>query len=154
MNELQSIQVNGDTVSAIGNPVILQAHKIGVLSSRKCPAARILEAHERFKQFAAEDRTVVSGFHSPLERECLRLMLRDGGKIIICLARGLGTMRIKKEWRPAVGEGRLLLISQFKPEIRHITKEQTLKRNQLVISLADELYTPYVANGGELSRLL
>ncbi len=144
MNKLQNIEVTGKALTAIGNVGLLQEYKIGLLASRKCPAAKILEAHERFKQFAAEGRTIVSGFHSPLEQECLRLMLRDGRRIIFCAARGIGTMRIKREWRPALDEGWLLFVSTFNPKISHITKEKTHKRNTLVVQLADELYTPSI----------
>ncbi len=154
MNDLQNIELAGAQFTAIGNADLLNGHKIGLLCSRRCPALTILEAHERFKHFASVGMTVVSGFHSPLEQECLRLMLRDGGNIIFCAARGLGRMLIKKEWRPALSEGRLLFISTFKPEIGHITKEQTRQRNQLVVRLADELYTPFIQTGGALEKIL
>jgi predicted Rossmann fold nucleotide-binding protein DprA/Smf involved in DNA uptake len=144
----------GGTAFFYGNERLLANHKIGVLASRKCPAATILEAHNRFKELAAENRTIVSGFHSPLEQECLRLLLRDGGNIVFCVARGLEKMRIKKEWRNAIEEDRMLIVSQCKPSIDHITKEQTKQRNRLVVQISDELYTPYVQPGGSLAELL
>ena len=72
MNPIQSIQANGQSFAAIGNADLLKRHKEGLLCSRKCPADKILEAYDRFKTWASDPKiTVVSGFHSSVEKECL-----------------------------------------------------------------------------------
>ncbi|HSV74150.1 MAG TPA: hypothetical protein VLH79_10360, partial [Chthonomonadales bacterium] len=60
-----------------------------------------------------EGATVISGFHFPLERECLRVLLRGRQPIVICPARALEGMRIPAECRPAFHEERILYLSPF-----------------------------------------
>lgn len=39
--------------------------------------------------------TVIGEFHSPMEKECLNILLRGSQPIIVCPARSLENMRIK-----------------------------------------------------------
>ncbi len=151
MNLVQSIQINGLSVAAIGNAALLKRTKTGLLCSRKCPADKILEAYDRFKEWAADpSMTVISGFHSPVEKECLRLLLNGKANIIPCPAREIDHMRISKEWKPALDTGRMLILSPFtekRSDARSIDR-----RNQLIAELSDELYLPYATPDGNLER--
>jgi hypothetical protein len=103
MNPIQSIQINSQSVAAIGNADLLNRTKTGLLCSRKCPADKIIEACDQFKLWAADpETTVISGFHSPVEKECLRLLLKGQAGIILCPARQIETMRLSKDWRPVL----------------------------------------------------
>ena len=42
---------------------------------------------------------VISGFHSPLEKDCLELLLRGDQLIVICPARNIENMRMPAAWR-------------------------------------------------------
>lgn len=151
MNQIQSIQFNGQSVVAIGNAELLNRPKTGLLCSRKCPADKILEACDLFKKWAADpETTIVSGFHSPVEKECLRLLLKGKANIILCPAREIETMRLSKDWKIAINEGRILILSPFtekRPDARTIDR-----RNHLVASLADSLYIPYATPDGNLEQ--
>lgn len=150
MNQLQSIQINGQPVAAIGNADLLNRPKTGLLCSRKCPADKILEAYEQFKVWAADpNTTVISGFHSPVEKECLRLLLKGNASIILCPAREIETMRLSKDWKNALDEDRMLILSPFtekRADARTIDR-----RNHLVTDLADTLIIPYATPGGLLA---
>jgi len=171
MNQLQSIQINGQAVHAIGNTDLLKRPKTGLLCSRKCPADKILEAYDQFKAWAADPESVIiSSFHSPVERECLRLLLKGKAGIILCPAREIETMRLPRDchslrslprkngasltsfgWKPALDEGRMLILSPFtekRPSAQAIDR-----RNQFVAALADNLYIPYATPGGNLVNL-
>ncbi len=50
MNLIQSIQINGQPIAAIGSAGLLKHTKTGLLCSRKCPADKILEAYDRFNE--------------------------------------------------------------------------------------------------------
>ena len=50
-----------------------------------------------------------------MERECLRLLLRGNQPVVVCPARGIDNMRIPRDWRPALDDGRLLVLSPFQP---------------------------------------
>ncbi len=149
MNPLQSIQHNDQSFAAFGNAELLNRSKTGLLCSRKCPADKILEAYDRFKEWAANPAiTVVSGFHSPVEKECLRQLLNGAASIILCPAREIEHLQISKGWKKALEENRMLILSPFKEkraEIRTIDR-----RNQCVADLADSLYVPYASPEGNL----
>ena len=57
--------------------------------------------------------TLIGGFHSPMEKECLDLLLRGSRPIIICPARSIDRMRIPKPWKAPLADGRLLVMSPF-----------------------------------------
>jgi predicted Rossmann fold nucleotide-binding protein DprA/Smf involved in DNA uptake len=96
--------------------------------------------------------TVVSGFHSPVEKECLRILLRGKQPIIICLARALGKIRLPSEWRVALESGRLLLLSRFEKS-RRADKDTARRRNELVAALSDEILIIHAEPGGAIERI-
>ena len=148
-----AIQCGDKQVTALGNIALLDKQKIGLFCSRKCPAVKILEAYDKFKKWAADPEiTIISGFHSPVEKECFKLLLAGKSNIIICPARELNHMRILKEWQFTLEEGRMLIISPFKE--KRADKQTTFQRNQLVAQLADELYVPYISVDSDLNRII
>ncbi len=152
MNPVQSIQYNGQAVAAFGNADLLNRSKTGLLCSRKCPADKILEAYDQFKTWASDpEATIISGFHSPVEKECLRQLLKGKANIILCPAREIEHLQISKGWENALEENRMLILSPFK-EKRADTRT-IARRNQLVADLADSLYVPYATPTGNLCRL-
>ena len=97
--------------------------------------------------------TVISGFHSPVEKECLRILLRGKQPIIICLARALEKIRLPANWRSAVEAGRLLLVSPFEKRPQRPTKESSQRRNELVAALSDEVLIIHAESGGSVARI-
>lgn len=97
--------------------------------------------------------TVISGFHSSVEKECLRILLRGKQPIIACLARALEGMRLPRDWRSALEADRLLLLSPFEKHPRRLTAESAQQRNDLVAALADETLIIHAEPGGEVERL-
>lgn len=104
-------------VTIIGNQEILQAKKLALFCSRRCPGNLILKAYDLTRSLRKADTAVTSGFHTPVEKECLRILLRGSQPIIICPARSIDGMRIPSEWKQPIEQGRLLLFSPF--EKRH-----------------------------------
>jgi len=139
-------------MAGVGNAPLFDRHKTGLLCSRKCPAAKILEAHSCFKEWASDpEKTVISGFHSPVEQECLRLLLKGQANIIICPAREIEHMRISAEWKPAIEAGRMLILSPFAE--KRASAHAIDRRNHLVADLADKLYIPYASPDGNLAKV-
>ena len=77
------------TTRIIGNEAILKKPKIALFCSVKCPGKLILETYDLAKRFRNEGTLVISGYHSPMEQECLRILLRSTNPVIWCLARGM-----------------------------------------------------------------
>ncbi len=142
------------TVSLLGNAEILDAdRKTALFCSSKCPGDAILKAFDLAQQLRAEGRTVISGFHSPMERECLSILLRSPHPVIICPARGLGNMRIGGEWKQPLVDGRLLILSPFPPDMKRGTAADAALRNRFVAALAEEIVIAHAAEGGRVERL-
>lgn len=140
-------------LSALGSPALLNVEKMGLFCSTRCPGDLILRAYDFARKLRDEGVTVISGFHSPVEKECLRILLRGKQPIIICPARSLTNMRIPYEWRTAIEKERLLLISPFLRSEKRTTSKLAQKRNQLVASMADKVCFIYTTPGGMLNLL-
>jgi predicted Rossmann fold nucleotide-binding protein DprA/Smf involved in DNA uptake len=97
--------------------------------------------------------TVISGFHSPLEKECLNVLLSGTQPIIVCPARSIERMRLPADWKTALGQDRLLLLSPFEERLRRASAGRARTRNEFVAALADVLLIAYAAPGGRTERL-
>lgn len=80
-------------------------------------------------------------------------MLRGSQPIIICPARSLEGIRIPKEWREGIRQGRMLFLPPSGPTQSHITAAPSEQRNILVAALSDEVYLAYMTPGGKTARL-
>ena len=90
---------------------------------------------------------VIGGFQTSMERECLRLLLRGEQPVVVCPARGIDNMRIPRDWRPALDDGRLLVLSPFPATTRRPRAELAAQRNDLVASLASRVFITHAAPG-------
>jgi len=142
------------TVSMVGDVDILASdQKTALFCSSKCPGDAILKAYDLAQRLRAEGRIVISGFHSPMEKECLAILLRSPNPVIMCPARGLGNMRIRQEWKQPLADGRLLILSPFPPEMKRGTSADGTFRNRFVAALADEVLIAHASTGGKIERL-
>jgi len=138
---------------AIGNPDLLGERKVGLFCSVRCPNDAILAAHNAAREFCENGTTVISGFHSPVEKECLRILLQGKQPIIISLARAFGNYRLLGEWREALEAGRLLLLSPFEKRPRRADTRVARQRNEFVAALADEVLIIHATPGGQIERI-
>lgn len=138
---------------AIGNLAVLAERKVGLFCSVRCPGDAILRAYDAAREFRDAGETVISGFHSPVEKECLRILLRGKQPTIICLARAMEKLRLPAAWRPALEEGRLLVLSPFEKRPRRPTTESSHQRNELVAALSDEALIIHAEPGGSVERI-
>jgi hypothetical protein len=87
-----------------------------------------------------------------MEKECVALLLRGTQPVITCPARSIERMRIPGEWKTRLAEGRLLLLSPFAEKLRRVTTNLAQKRNELVATLADEVFVAHAAPGSKMER--
>jgi len=138
---------------AIGSLDLLNVPKTTLFCSKTCPGDAILAAMDQAQKWRDQGRCIISGFHSPIEKECLQILLRGVQSIIICPARSLEGMRIPKEWREGIRGDRILLLSPFDPSQRRLTATLSKQRNKLVAALADDVYFAHISPGGKTARL-
>jgi predicted Rossmann fold nucleotide-binding protein DprA/Smf involved in DNA uptake len=138
---------------AIGRLDLIGVSKTALFCSKTCPGDAILKAMDQAQKWRDQRRCIISGFHSPIEKECLQILLRGGQPIIICPARSLERMRIPKEWQEGVKAGQILLFSPFGSSQHRLTTALSERRNKLVAALADEVYFAHITPGGKTARL-
>lgn len=142
-----------EALVVLGDRSLLRSRRTALFCSARTPGDAILRAHDAARRMRDEGVTVISGFHSPIEKECLRILLRGKQPIIICPARAIEAMRVPVECRSAFDAGRVLFLSTFTKEPKRVTKNSALCRNELVAALADEAYIPYLSSGGQTARI-
>src|ERR1700677_2447683 len=86
---------------------------IGLFCSSQCPGSRILKTFDAIVKMRDEGQILMGGFHSAMEWECLRILLRGRQPVIWVPARSIVGMRLKPELQPAFKDGRLLILSPF-----------------------------------------
>ncbi len=138
----------------VGPAELLTGRKVAIFCSARTPGAAILRAHDAARRMRDEGVTVISGFHSPIEKECLQILLRGMQPIIICPGRTIETMRIPATYRAAFDAGRILFLSPFTGQPRRVTKESALRRNEVVAALADEAYIGHLEQGGKTDAIV
>ena len=99
---------NAKPSSQVVRPNSAHRPAVGLLCSVKCPGKLILAAYDVAQALGRAGVHVISGFHSPMEQECLRIMLRSPNPVTWCLARGKLT-QIPPELKKPVADGRLLV---------------------------------------------
>jgi predicted Rossmann fold nucleotide-binding protein DprA/Smf involved in DNA uptake len=141
------------SLSITGQPGLLTGCKVGLFCSIRCPDEAAFRAYDACRKLGDESVTVVSGFHSPVEKECLRILLEGKQRIIVCPARAIGKMRIPVEWKPALESGRLLIASRFEQSPRRADTGSARRRNELVAALSDEVFIIHAEPGGGIERI-
>ena len=137
-----------------GETALLAEPLLGLIASRECPGHVLLETLARVPEWVKAGRVIVSGFHSPLEQQVLRSVLRRKGRVVKVLARGMTEYRPTSDEHEPLAAGRMLVITACPPEVRRTTRETALARNRLVLLLATEMHIPFVAEGSPLASLI
>jgi hypothetical protein len=135
------------TLWAAGPTNILDGEKTGCFCSSQSPGGVILKTFVAITAMRDEGRTLIGGFHSPMEWECLGILLRGRQPVIWVPARSIVGMHLKPELQPAVDAGRLLILSPFEPKHMRITATLADARNHLVGALADRIFVAHAAPG-------
>ena len=65
-------------LTAFGNLDLLALPKTALFCSARCPGVAILRAYDQVAKWRDEGRCVIGGFHSPVEKECLRILRQIG----------------------------------------------------------------------------
>ena len=140
-------------ITAKGNLEVLNKPLVGFFCSVRCPGDVILKTYDLARTLRETDVTIVGGFQSPMEKECLDLLLRGSTSVVVCPARGLDRMRIPKNWKQSLTEGRLLILSFFDDSILRPTAAIAAKRNVHVAALADRLLIAHAEQGSKTEQL-
>lgn len=124
-----------------GNKELLERYLVAFFASRNSPPEATEFAQAWAHTIAQTDKVVISGFHSPIERAVLEILLAAGCSVVVTLGRSL-YRRIPAHLQAAYDEGRVLFIS-FRNYARPSFSNSQL-RNWSTADLADEVvFAPF-----------
>ena len=141
----KTIWTRGNIGLLPGENPALEGKLWALFGSSKCPGALILKAHDFAQKFKARGVPTIGGYHSPIEKECLRVLLRGTQPILLCPARSIENMRVKPDWKDALAKERLLILSIFESQQRRVTRASANQRNGFVAALADKICIVHAA---------
>ncbi len=142
-----------DCFWTIGNIDILNRNLLGFFCSVKCPGDIILKTYDLARALRNAGITVISGFHSPIEKDVFDLLLSGSQPIVVCPARSIENMRTPNAWKEAIDNGRLLVLSPFEKKHKRVTSSLSEQRNRVVALLARDAFLPYAAPGSQSENL-
>jgi len=134
----------------VGAAELLRRPLVALLCSRRCPGELILRTYDLARRLRDAGVAVISGFHTPMEREALHFLLKGSQPLVVAPARSLEGMRIPAAYRGPLAQGRLLLVSALGAGERRITAGLARERNRLVGALAGRIVVVYAQPGGAL----
>ena len=141
------------TITAQGNLNVLDSTLLGFFCSVRSPGDAILKTYDLARSLRDTDATIIGGFQSPMEKECLDLLLRGTAPVVVCPARGLNRMRTPKSWKKPLAEGRMLILSFFNGNIHRPTSAIAVQRNAHIAALADRILIAHAEPGGKTETL-
>ena len=125
----------------LGNKELLKIIKVGFLASRNISTLSILPTLDWAMLVCKQkDIAIVSGFHSKMERDVLKILLQGECGIIVVLARGM-YRKLPKQYEEAMLQNRLLIISYEKESVTRVSETTAHKRNNYVREIVDEMQT-------------
>ncbi|MEZ4525182.1 MAG: hypothetical protein R2941_04605 [Desulfobacterales bacterium] len=129
------------------------SRKTAFLCSRRIPAFAVLKCYDWAVEQRESGICVISGFHSPMEKDVLHYLLKGSQPLILALARGL-KKRMEPELKKALNQGRLLIITPFDSKVKRAAEKTAETRNKMMIALADRIVIGFASPGGKTEKLL
>jgi predicted Rossmann fold nucleotide-binding protein DprA/Smf involved in DNA uptake len=124
----------------LGDPAILNRRLLGIISARQIDSDLALKSSQLIHEVASlKEVSFVSGWHSPLEEEALRLLLTHGALIVSCVSKSLHRFIPPAELESRIRTGEGLLLTHCSPKAKRISRDASIRRNQLVMGLAAAL---------------
>jgi len=74
---------------AIGSLARLDRPLLALFCSMQCPGAAIVRSYDVARELRDCGVSVIGGFHPPVEKDCLNMLLRGTQPVVICPARGI-----------------------------------------------------------------
>lgn len=142
---LENIHLSGHA----GNIDLIDYPHITFLCSRIVPSSHISSILGWAQGFFDNSHCIVCGCQTSIEFQVVKALLINRVPVIIVFSTSIPEM-IGEDWRIAVDEGRLLLLSQNENE--NPTNEAYLERNTLMIELAEQIVVGYCTRGGNIAR--
>ena len=86
-----------------------------------------------------KEAAFVGGWHSPLEKEAFRIASAQDASLVFCVSKALDRFTISGDVESRLNDGKVLLLTHCSPKAKRISRDASIRRNELVIALATAL---------------
>ena len=139
---------------AIGNAQILRRPLLALISARQIECDLAVISLQIMQQLAASKNiSFISGWHSQLEQECLRIVLAEQAALVFCTAKALDRFKPSEKLKGLVNHNKALLLTHCTPNAKRMSRGASIRRNELVIELAVVLLVLSAPEGSESLNL-
>jgi hypothetical protein len=132
---------------------VLARAPIAFFCSKACPGDLILKAQDWANARGPDSAPVIGGFHTPIERDVLRILLRGAAPVTIVLARAVQGYRTSPAVKAAVTAGTAQIISPFPVAQTRTTAATAETRNHHILTLCGSVLIANAAPGGKTEAL-
>ena len=137
-----------------GDLTILNHTLLGIISARQIDSDLALKSSELLKRLQPlKDVSFVGGWHSPLEEQALRVLIAQEASIVFCVSKSVDRFVPSIELGRRVSEGQALLLTHCSPKAKRITRDASMRRNDLVVQLAKALLVLSAPEGSASLKL-
>jgi predicted Rossmann fold nucleotide-binding protein DprA/Smf involved in DNA uptake len=153
--DVQQIDLRGHPLKAIGDLNNLTQNLTGIVCSQKCPGDLILRGFDLARQLRDRGITVISGFHSPMEKDILSILLRGDQPVVLCLAKSLDNFRVPTAFRDYFTNSRITFIAaDYSINQKRITQITSIERNKMIFHISSKVLIIHAYPCGNLENLL
>lgn len=142
-----------DSIYVVGDTSVLKQAAVAFVCSVQCPGSVVIHTFDAIRNLRDAGVTVIGGFHSPMEQECLDFLLRGKQPVIMCLPKGLSRPKLTPAQRAAVEDERMVLVSIFPETVTRANKRQSQDRNEFIAALARSVLIPHASPGGNAESI-
>src|SRR2546422_2592203 len=124
----------------VGDSAILNYVLLGIISARQIDSHLALKTSQLLRQLVSlKDVAFVSGWHSPLEKQALRILIAQEATIVLCASKSLDRFIPSIGVESRVTDGKALLLTHCSTKAKRITRNASMRRNELIVELAKAL---------------
>ncbi|HWP24099.1 MAG TPA: DNA-processing protein DprA [Candidatus Binatia bacterium] len=122
----------------LGAPAIQARKLLGIICARQIDSDLALKSSRLVEELAlCNELAFVGGWHSPAEKGAFRILSSRGAPLVFCLAKALDHVVLSQDLDRRVSQGQVLLLTHCSSRARRISRQASLRRNQVVAGLAD-----------------
>lgn len=151
MAPLWEIERKGAMLIGVGGKALVELPITAFFASRQCPGSAIRAVIDWALERARARQAIISSFHSPLEQSVLQVLLQARSPVVAVLARPVSGAKLPTDWKAAILEGRMAVVSACS-ETKRLTTDQAMQRNELTAQLADAIVIAHASAGGVLAQ--
>jgi predicted Rossmann fold nucleotide-binding protein DprA/Smf involved in DNA uptake len=124
----------------VGDAALLNCPLLGIVSARQVDSDLAAKTAPLLEQLASlKDLAFIGGWHSPMEKEVLQILLQQEAKIVLCIAKSLDRFIPSIAIETRITEGKGLILTHCGPNAKRITRNASLRRNELIAELTKAL---------------